>query len=742
MMANKKTVLILILFGIIFFSFPWLNNNINYNLVKAEKAEETDYILLCEAVEKFLGVRVRNERGWWSDPSPFSKTDRTEANTLKNLFGTSPLNCKAPDATKISSILALMCKYPANEYPSNQKPIEYTCAYWKDPNEANEKTLSYVLGRAERIPGAARVITQAEFETDCEIGALDISLSSIITQPANYFLGTLLTIITGIIKTVLFLIISAFFWFLNPGNFGGFTTHPAVIVIWNNVRNLANLGIIIGMLIMAIGTILRIKEYNWDKILIKLILVALLINFSLIIAGIFVDISNFFTVYFLTAGGTERLGIIVDETISKVACAFSAQKAHFNFTMGTTMGLVLSSIFIFQFFGLLMYVVSRVVIIWVCLITSPLAFVASALPPLQKLWSTWRNYLTQAITVLPIISFVLWLVFIFLSIIAENLKATPETEFVAIIAYGILIIVLVQSVREVAKQLGVSQIEAGYQLARKTTMALAGAAAGHVGYQALRGAVSSESWRKTAEKLQKSDSGILYNLGGWMEKQPAAIRSKELKNIEESLKTKDETGIRHFMEIAARNNNRQQIAVGLNVLAGRGKLSLEKDNSSMQFAKDQPNLDVPAIKKGHTELFVENLDKDLDQKINDVLQSTPGIPYNQARERAVVARVTDIIKKASPAKIKEGGWEETMKRFENQGYLDQFFWPLLDVNFTPEAFAAIFSTLDSGVQAEWVEKFVESTRKKIRGTRTDALNHLKSRNFHKNRYFGQVLNFP
>jgi low temperature requirement protein LtrA len=57
------------------------------------------------------------------------------------------------------------------------------------------------------------------------------------------------------------------------------------------------------LLIMAVSTVLQIETYGAKKILVRLITVALLINFSLLFARIPVDFSQVLTSYFITAAG-------------------------------------------------------------------------------------------------------------------------------------------------------------------------------------------------------------------------------------------------------------------------------------------------------------------------------------------------------------------------------------------------------------------------------------------------------
>jgi len=75
--------------------------------------------------------------------------------------------------------------------------------------------------------------------------------------------------------------------------------NPIVFIGWNISRDLANLGFVLVIIIIAFATILRIQDYGINKLLPKLILAAVLVNFSLLIGKVFVDFSNVLTDFFL-----------------------------------------------------------------------------------------------------------------------------------------------------------------------------------------------------------------------------------------------------------------------------------------------------------------------------------------------------------------------------------------------------------------------------------------------------------
>lgn len=71
---------------------------------------------------------------------------------------------------------------------------------------------------------------------------------------------------------------------------------------WKVARDLANMFFVLILLAIAFATILRIETYGMKSLLPKLIIAALLINFSLVFAGVIIDFSGVMTAFFVSDG--------------------------------------------------------------------------------------------------------------------------------------------------------------------------------------------------------------------------------------------------------------------------------------------------------------------------------------------------------------------------------------------------------------------------------------------------------
>ncbi len=98
---------------------------------------------------------------------------------------------------------------------------------------------------------------------------------------------------------------------------------------WRIVRDFANLGFTIGIVIIAYATILGYESYGIKKTLRSLIVAAFLVNFSFSIAGFFIDGSNMVTHFFVTkatGGGMTTDDANIHALALNLAYAFSPQK--------------------------------------------------------------------------------------------------------------------------------------------------------------------------------------------------------------------------------------------------------------------------------------------------------------------------------------------------------------------------------------------------------------------------------
>lgn len=211
-------------------------------------------------------------------------------------------------------------------------------------------------------------------------------------------------------------------------NITSFTSVNVVTIGWGITRDLANMFFALILLIMSISTILQIGGFTYKDILKRLVIAALLINFSLMFAGIIIDFAQVMTSYFLTAGAggtgisanlTNGLKIVqvynfnnTDQSIfqkmSEVMWGPTLQMIVEQF-----MAIILFMAAAFSFFAMSFFLIARIVWIWLLLIGAPLAWISFIIPnapgQLGGLWNKWWQAFLKWTFFAPIYSFFLYL---------------------------------------------------------------------------------------------------------------------------------------------------------------------------------------------------------------------------------------------------------------------------------------------------------------------------------------------
>ena len=199
---------------------------------------------------------------------------------------------------------------------------------------------------------------------------------------------------------------------------------PMVLSGWRFIVGVADIFLILILVVIAFAYILKIETFEAKKTLPRLIIIALLMNFSLIFVQIFVDISTIIYQTILT-GNTglpfkiiEQLGVggysVLLSLITWLASIaitsiipFTAPFAQLALVLGVVGIIFLPNLLIWYIQIILFFMVSgifflyvlllaaRIFIIQLLAILSPLAFLCYILPQTKKYWDEWLNHLVQ-----------------------------------------------------------------------------------------------------------------------------------------------------------------------------------------------------------------------------------------------------------------------------------------------------------------------------------------------------------
>ena len=252
-----------------------------------------------------------------------------------------------------------------------------------------------------------------------------------LSETLGNVVGTVIAIFIRAISSILILIVGVL---MNVATYSDFINAPAVAKGWVVVRDLCNMFFVVILLIIAFATILGQEEYGAKKMLPKLIMAAVLINFSKLICGLMIDVSNVVMLTFVNAFSSIGAGNILDvlgiADVTKIAVTSDSGAVTFGMIVSSYIfGLIYVVIATVVVAAMLAMLVIRLVMIWILVVLSPLAFFLQAVPGkgasyAGQWWSKW----TSNLLVGPIIAFFLWLSFAALQNSSSPLVATDNAD--------------------------------------------------------------------------------------------------------------------------------------------------------------------------------------------------------------------------------------------------------------------------------------------------------------------------
>jgi len=220
--------------------------------------------------------------------------------------------------------------------------------------------------------------------------------------------------VLGLVKVLMQASASLFAWIVAPGNQTALLTKPIIYTAWTMVRDLLNVAFILVLLFSAFATIFQVEKYNYKKLLLNIILMALLVNFSFPIARFIIDTSNVLMYSLINRMTYAVNGATGTAKETMGALAFGSQYATMLDVKSSDMTFQLSAIV----FGFIMAItllaiavmfVIRMVALAILIIFSPVAFVAAIIPGTSNYSSQWWNSIFKYAFFGPIMIFILYI---------------------------------------------------------------------------------------------------------------------------------------------------------------------------------------------------------------------------------------------------------------------------------------------------------------------------------------------
>jgi hypothetical protein len=357
--------------------------------------------------------------GW--APAEVELGDGTEVDGCQERGGSGVMACPAPDPTTPDPT----CYCPSGSFPINGGTA---CGTRNPDNSVRETDICHPTQAAadgrppvEPIGGNSKAKPSAfscnpfdggDFLPNCSASILNLILSF-----AGLFLGLAGLFLDSVINAT----IVGFSKFVQVGA----AEQGAITLAWSLVRDVLNMTFIFILLYLGIKTILGDSSYQ--KVIPKIVIAGLLINFSFFFTEVLIDLSNVLTVQFYDA--IMRIGAVADAsssvpvTLKGLSAAFmNGLKLKPPSDPSSTLNMIFSLIpailtfliaaFVFLVMGVMLLV--RFIVLIILLITSPISVMGDILPQLTKQSKQWWSTLSEQLIFAP--AFMLFMLIVVLII--------------------------------------------------------------------------------------------------------------------------------------------------------------------------------------------------------------------------------------------------------------------------------------------------------------------------------------
>lgn len=174
---------------------------------------------------------------------------------------------------------------------------------------------------------------------------------------------------------------------------------PNIVEVgWAIIRDFANMFFILVMIVIGLAAILRLEQYDYRHLLGEVILMAILVNFSKVIAETIFNFSNFLVALFAVDSWWEIMSFLLQVSIGGLDEGVTA-----GWTVAFIQGLTKMAFMVVTcgtFIILAGMFTVRLVGIYVLIILSPMAYILDILPVTKdmahKWWHTFIHYVVWA----------------------------------------------------------------------------------------------------------------------------------------------------------------------------------------------------------------------------------------------------------------------------------------------------------------------------------------------------------
>lgn len=318
-----------------------------------------------------------------------------------------------------------------------------------------------------------------------------------------------------------------------------------IIAAWSALRDIVNIFALMIMLYIAIGTILQLDGVNWKKMIGSIIIAAVLINFSMAISKVVIDVSNVFAIYFYEKAVPEEYGSMAKQLTTALDIAQHMEQGKVSSqanlqtipTLGSiainTLGIIILIICAtFVLFAGAALLIIRLISLIFAVIFSPLPYIGMVIPKWggQIAGDYWNTLINQSLFA-PAYMFCLYLTMQIITCGGKTMltKGGATESWILMIGFYIIVISFMFASLVAAKKMGAVGAGGAEKFGKWATGATVGLATG----AAMLGAGTARSVARGVSKGSEGQEGgrvmgTLRNIGDDWQKNVAKPATEKI----------------------------------------------------------------------------------------------------------------------------------------------------------------------------------------------------------------------
>lgn len=315
-----------------------------------------------------------------------------------------------------------------------------------------------------------------------------------ITEKVILFLADLGLTVAVLISRLIVVVIQVLLPIMMYNNF---STSAVVSSGWAIVRDTVNMFFVIVLIAIAFGTIFGNSRFQWQQQITKMMIFAIVINFSKTLCGLMIDFGQVVMLTFanaireVAAGNFVQLFGLGDMySLSQSSSIFQNGASNsgaegakaFDWFCASIASVFMALIVLATMLMLLAILVYRTVMLWVLIVISPLAWFTGGVGKLVRsaagVYSDWWGKFICLISIGPVLTFFLWLTLVVAG--AGNVADGFNADGSAGTAGGMLTTIFEMD-KLISFVIAIAMLYAGFQAAQsacKSVSALGGMMAG------------------------------------------------------------------------------------------------------------------------------------------------------------------------------------------------------------------------------------------------------------------------